>query len=26
VHLSFQSECTRFDNLSMRPEEPFEEL
>jgi len=26
VHLSFQSECTRFDNLSMRSEEPFEEL
>ncbi len=26
VHLAFQSECTRFDNLSRRPEETFEEL
>ena len=26
VHLAFQSECTRFDNLSMRPEETIEEL
>jgi replicative DNA helicase len=26
VNLAFQSECTRFDNLSMRPEETFEEL
>jgi replicative DNA helicase len=26
VHLAFQSECTRFDNLSLRPEETFEEL
>ncbi|MBN2564353.1 MAG: replicative DNA helicase [Candidatus Eisenbacteria bacterium] len=26
VQLSFHSECTRFDNLSMRAEEPFEEL
>jgi len=26
VRLQFSSECTRFDNLSMRPEEGFEEL
>ena len=26
VHLAFQSECTRFDNLSRRTEEPFDEL
>jgi len=26
VNLAFQSECTRFDNLTMRPEDTFEEL
>jgi replicative DNA helicase len=26
VRLQFSSECTRFDSLSMRPEESFEEL
>jgi replicative DNA helicase len=26
VRLQFSSECTRFDNLTMRPEEGFEEL
>ena len=26
VKLAFRSECTRFENLAMRPDEPFEDL